>query len=177
VFLSLSKALMVSSCGCVFMMTMVSFPVPSLLWLYVMLVASFLSVIERSVPDVAVTGESFILNWKNHCPIRSVAGSADVKFRSQYLVSSMQFSHVMLVWLKHVFSSHLVGGFGVPLSMNRLMFSMMSGSPLDAVTEKFQFGVPQPAVVKLLVGFSSFLTAVRKNSPGSVRFMFVVWLL
>lgn len=139
--------------------------------------ASFRSVIVKSVPDVAVTGESFILNWKNHCPIRSVAGSLDVKFRSQYLVSSMQFSHVMLVWLMHVSCSHFVGGLGVPLSMNRLMFRMMSGSPDEALTEKFQFGVPQPAVVKLLVGFSSFLMGFRKNSPGSVADFLVVWLV
>jgi len=90
VFLSLSKALTVSIVDCAVMITVVSFPVPSLLWLYVMLVASFLSVIEKSVPDVAVTGESFILNWKNHCPMRSVAGSLLVKFRSQYLVSSVK---------------------------------------------------------------------------------------
>jgi len=140
-------------------------------------VASFLRVIVKSVPDVAVTGESFILNWKNHCPMRSVAGSFDVKFLSQYLVSSMQFWHVMLVWFMQVSSSHFVGGFGVPLSMNRLMFSVMSVSPDEALTEKFQFGVPQPAVVKLLVGFSSFLMGFRKNSPGSVADFLVVWLV
>jgi len=61
--------------------------------------------------------------------------------------------------------------------MNRLMFSVMSGSPDDALTEKFQFGVPQPAVVKLLFGFSSFLMGFRKNSPSSVADVRVVWLL
>jgi len=140
-------------------------------------VASFLSWNVKSVPDVAVVGESFILNWKNHWPIRSVDGLLLVKLRSQVLLSFMQLSHVTFVWLKHMSTSHFVGGLGVPLSMNTDMFSVMSGSPDEASIEKFQFGVPQPASCGVTAGdrFSSVFLAVSSNSPGS--FVRVVSLL
>jgi len=167
---SLSYALTLSVCGCVFMITVVSFPTVSLLWLYVMLVASFLSTNVKSVPDVAVVGESFILNWKNHCPMRSVAGSLLEKFRSHVLLSLMQLLHVMLVWLMQSIASHFVGGLGVFRSMNTEMFSVTSGSPDEASVEKFQFGVPHPASCGTTdtVRFSSFFLAVSSNSPGSL---------
>jgi len=134
-----------------------------------MFVASFLRVIVNSVPGVWVTGESLNLNWKNHCPMRSAAGSLAEKFRNQYTVSLMQLSHVMLVWLKHTLFSHFVGGLGTPLSMNTDKFKVISGSPDEAVIEKFQLGTPQPPSdgTPATVKFSSFFTGSKKNSPGS----------
>jgi len=145
----------------------VLFPSPSLVWLYVMFVASFRMVMVLAVPLVVVPVLSFSLNWKNQSPMRSADGVSEVKFLSQYVVLSWQLMHVVLVWFWHVGAWHSVGGLGVARSMKSDMFRSLSASPELATTDRFQLGVPHPAVVGVAVGVCSFLIGFMKNSPFS----------
>ena len=76
---------------------------------------------------------------------------------------------------------HWVVGLGTAFSMKRVTFMVSSGSPDEAITEKFQSGLPQPPVAGVPEGVNNFFLGSRKNKPASppavlILPRFDVWL-